>query len=368
MTQLEDTFRLMALCARAEGQPIQYQRLRQQAARLTDWDAIPARAERHGLSPLLDTHLQAAHVAIPASVKEQLQARTMQHKHANRVRARVLAEILTAFQAAGIEILVLKGAALAYVLYPEPGLRSMHDVDVLVSRSQARQAQALLAELGFNALSPGDVLPPKHLPTAQRRVEGLPVSIEIHHNLYPDGTPATELEALRPAAIPFTLEGMTAYTLGCEDMLEHVYRHTLEGAVFQPIRLISIADLVSLAERFAAEIDWPHVNPRVRNALALCHWLIPLSEDLRRGAALNPGRPPQGIGRDFQGWPRSSLAAQRIKGYGGIMRDSFFPPEWWLRFYYGLPSGPALWWGRLVRHPLHILGWVAHYYRHRTGN
>ncbi|MDY7078349.1 MAG: hypothetical protein SXV54_15640 [Chloroflexota bacterium] len=43
------------------------------------------------------------------------------------------------------------------------------------------------------------------------------------------------------------------------------------------------------------------------------------------------------------------------------MRDTFYPPEWWLRLYYGLSNGHALWWGRLVRHPLHILGWVRDY-------
>jgi hypothetical protein len=68
------------------------------------------------------------------------------------------------------------------------------------------------------------------------------------------------------------------------------------------------------------------------------------------------------------------LAAQRHKSYGSIVHDSFFPAEWWLRFYYGLPSGPstklridpALWWGRAVRHPLHILGWVRHYFVDRV--
>jgi hypothetical protein len=266
----------------------------------------------------------------------------------------------------------LKGAALAHLVYLEPSLRPMRDVDLLVSRSQARQAQSLLAELGFNAPPPGDALPAKHLTVAQRRVEGLPVSIEIHHNLYAKGTSITELESLRPAAIPFTIEGVAAYTLSYEAMLDHIYRHAAN--IFNPLRLIWIADLVSLAERFAAEIDWPRVDSYVRNALALCHWLTPLAEELLSAAALNPGRPPRGIGQEFQGWPRFSLAAQRHKGYWGIMCDSFFPAEWWLRFYYGLPAGPstklridpALWWGRWVRHPLHILGWMAHHYRHRN--
>jgi hypothetical protein len=376
MTQSENTYALLALCARAQGHPTQYQHLREQAAKLTNWNTLPTEAENHGLTPLVYTQLQAAGVSIPAEVQQQLQARAMQHSHANRVRAKTLAEVLAAFQAAGIDALVLKGAALAYLVYPQPGLRSMRDVDVLVSKSRARQAQALLAELGFNAPLPGGDLPAKHLPNAQRQAEGLPVSIEIHHNLYSNGTPATELEALRQRAIPFTIEGVTAYTLSHAEMLEHIYQHLRVNLLLDSLRLIWVADLVSLAERFAAAMDWPRVNPRIRHALALCHWLTPLSEGLLQAAALNPGRSPQGVGQEFQGWPRYSLVAQRPKGYFGIVRDSFFPAEWWLRFYYGLPSAPstklridpAFWWGRFVRHPLHILGWVAHYYRHRADN
>ncbi len=376
MTQSENTYRLLALCARTQGHPTQYEQLRQQAANLTDWSNLPIQAETHGLTPLVYAHLQAADIPIPNSIKKQLQTRTIQHAHANRVRAKTLAEILTSFQSAGIDALVLKGAALAHSVYPQPGLRPMRDVDVLVSRSQARHAQSLLAELDFNAPPPGDSLPAKHLTMAQREGEGLSVSLEIHHNLYAEGTSATALEALRPRAVSFTLAGVTAYTLGHEEMLAHIYQHVRTNILLDSLRLVWIADLVSLAERFAAEIEWPRVNPRVSHALALCHWLTPLSDELLKIASLNVGRPPQDIGQEFQGWPRYSLAAQRPKGYGGIVRDSFFPAEWWLRFYYGLPAGPstklrldpAWWWGRWVRHPLHILGWVRHYYRHQAKN
>jgi Uncharacterised nucleotidyltransferase len=101
MTQSENNDSLLALCARAQGHPTQYQYLREQAAKLTDWNALPAQAERHGLTPLLYTHLQAAGIPVPDSIKEQLQSRALQHRHANRVRAKTLAEVLAAFQTAG---------------------------------------------------------------------------------------------------------------------------------------------------------------------------------------------------------------------------------------------------------------------------
>ena len=160
MTQLENTYLLLALGARAQGHPTQYQQLSQHALALTAWDDVLVQAETHVLTSLLYTHLQAAEISIPTAIKKQLQARAMQHSHANRVRGRVLAEILDAFQVAGIPILVLKGAALAYLVYPEPGLRPMRDVDVLVSPAQVRQAQTLLGELGFNAPRRATLCPP----------------------------------------------------------------------------------------------------------------------------------------------------------------------------------------------------------------
>ena len=366
MTQSENRYILLALCARVQGHPTQYQHLQQQAAKITDWRNLTTEAEEHNLTPLVYTHLQAANISIPDAVKEQLLVRTRQHAHANQIRAKTLAEVLNAFQAAGIDALVLKGAALAHLAYPQPGLRAMRDVDLLVSRSQARQAQRLLAESGFNAPLPDGDLPAKHLTVAQRTVEGLPVSIEIHHNLYARGTAVTELETLQPTAIPFTLEGITAYTLNYEDMLDHIYGHAVN--IFRPLTLIAVADMVGIAENYINEIDWHQVTPRVRQGLALFHWLTPLSDELLDLAALNTGHRPKGIGQEFQGWPRYALAVQRHKGYTGIVRDTFSPPEWWLRFYYSLPSGSAMWWGRLVRHPLHISGWVRHYFVNRRKN
>jgi hypothetical protein len=368
MTQPPDHFPLLALCARAQGQPAQYEQLRQRVSTLSSWDDVPLQAEAHGLEPLLYLHLRAAGIAIPPHIEQQLRTRTLQHAHANHVRSNLLAHILDAFQSAGIQALVLKGAALAHLVYPRPELRVMRDVDVLVRSSEAVRAQTLLAQMGFNAPLTDGTLPAhhRHLPVAQREVDGLLVSVEVHHDLYPNGTSATRFEALRPRAIPFVVGGLTAYTLGYEDTLEHVYRHLLEGAVFKPFRLIGIADSISLAERFVTEIDWPRVAPCARHALCLCHRLTPLSEELQHALAFNLDDLPKDDSDqpfwDFRGWPRSSLAAQREKRYWGILRDSFYPPEWWLRMHYGVDKAPtSLWWARLVRHPLHILGWVGDY-------
>jgi hypothetical protein len=58
-------------------------------------------------------------------------------------------EINTAFRAAAIPCLWVKGSALAYTVYPAPELRPMGDLDVLVPPGHFEQAATVLFDLGY---------------------------------------------------------------------------------------------------------------------------------------------------------------------------------------------------------------------------
>jgi hypothetical protein len=281
----------------------------------------------------------------------------------------VLGDVLRAFASAGIRALVLKGAALANLIYPELGLRPMCDIDVLVTQSEVLRAQQVLADLGFHAPIPtGDALPDKHVAAASLSTGGFLISVEVHHHLSgKDHPPLIAMEDLAQSPMPFSIEGenCTAYALGYEEMVWHVCHHMIASSgVFGANRLIWVADIVSFAEHFVAEIDWARVKrryPLILNTLSLLHFLTPLSENLLTGASIVLGPVPQGIGQGFQGWPHSSLAAQRHKGMRDIIRDTFWPPEWWVRLYYGVGSVRPLFWYRWLRHPLYILSLIGHF-------
>jgi hypothetical protein len=400
-------YRFLALCARAESDAAHYSRLAQAAAKVTEWESVAAQAESHGLAPLLYVHAQAAEVQLPPAVKRKLQGLYLRHRHANQVRTGVLRDILSAYAAAGIPALVLKGAALCRTVYPEPGLRPMSDLDILVREGDLWRAQSLLTGLGFDAPLPaGPAVAHRHLAIAARQVEGLSVQVEIHHKLLsdyfdhaasfihslarplsaPPGRPAPAgasrileadltglgkpvrshwvgLEGLTAPPHPFDLAGLTAYTLSYEDTLEYLCRHLSSHVnVWDFGRLIWVADIVSLAERYAAEIDWEHVRqhyPAALNTLSLLHFVAPLSDGLLSRAAISLGHAPQGIGVEFQGWPKIQLERWREKGYRHILRDTLFPSEWWLRLRYRVGSARSVLRYRWVRHPLHILGHVV---------
>ncbi len=352
------------------------------------------------MAPLLYTHLKAAGVQLPSTVKRELQGLYLRHRHANRVRTRVLRDVLAACDTATIPVLVLKGAALCHLLYPEPGLRPMSDVDILVPRSDLWQAQSLLSELGFDApLPPGPALPSRHLPPATLQTEGLSIQVEIHHRLlsnYFDDAVSYARALISPtkrsprpqkaqpdgltiAPHPFVLDAgeqsgmiaatITAHTLGYEDTLQHLCRHLASHVnVWDFCRLIWVADVVSLAERFAPEIDWERVRrqcPQVLDMLSLFHFMTPLSDELLSQSGVKIGRAPEGIGIEYQGWPRPS--AERRQGWRRVLHDTFLPSEWWLRLRYKLGSARPLFWSRWVRHPLYVLGHVARAVLERLG-
>lgn len=355
---------LLILCARTHLHPADTGALVRCAAQITDWSAAAARAEAQGLGPLLARHLQMAGVTPSKAARRQLQALAVRHRDAFAVRARALAEILTAFEQAGIPVRVLKGAALAHLIYPAPGLRSMRDLDLLVSPTDARRAQQLLAQLGFAAPlpPPGTPLPDKHLTPATRADAGLTVTVELHTNLFHafDRASFTLVNASGPP-LAFSVNGVAAQTLGPEDMLWHLCRHiAYHASIWEPIRLIWVADLVGFAEEFAAQIDWSQVArryPPVLNMLSLFHFVTPLPAELRARTPLNIEHSPQGVGQEFDGWPRHRWAElRRHNSVAHILRDTFFPSEWWLRLHYGLNSAQPLFWYRWLRHPLYVLG------------
>ena len=49
-SKLNQTYRLLALCARAEGHPLFYEQLAHQVDGFDAWQELPAQAELHGIT------------------------------------------------------------------------------------------------------------------------------------------------------------------------------------------------------------------------------------------------------------------------------------------------------------------------------
>jgi hypothetical protein len=358
---------ILGLCARAQGDALQYCRLVKEADLFERWSALPGQAEFHGLGPLAYVHLTEASALMPVEARRALQGLTLRHRQSNEIRGRALVEIIQALEAQGIEALALKGSALAYMVYPAPGLRPMRDLDILVKEEHARRAQQILGTLGFKELPGRLTKEHQHLEPLSRVEQGLTVSVEVHTSLFPRVRYYRPLRFadLSGASLTFQVNGMPVRTLGLEDSLWHIYRHALGPPLLaSPLRLIWVADLVSLVEKYVDQLDWSKVKrqyPQVWRILPLLDFITPWSANVTGKLELKLPPEVKGAGLDYQGWPRVSLKAGDKQELGTIMANTLNPPEWWLRLFYGGGTSGAWLWHRWLRHPWHVLEWMAHY-------
>jgi len=109
--------------------------------------------DQHGIGPLLYSRLSdwpirpaLRDIAIRAAAIESL-------------RLADLRDVLAAFETAGIRVVIIKGTALAYDLYPSPELRPRGDTDLLIAESDREATTRLMHGLGYESrLTSGDTL------------------------------------------------------------------------------------------------------------------------------------------------------------------------------------------------------------------
>lgn len=293
---------------------------------------------------------------------QQLDALMLRHLLWHRERTVVLAEVLEAFRRASIDTIVLKGAALAWTIYPSPSLRPMSDVDLLVPPVAARTAQLLLRQLRFEAQQVSSRRFGRnahHLPIASRSQNGVTISVEIHRDaLTRDTASSISMTNLTEPARHFDLNDTHALALGHVDSLRHLTHHLLEPSWNGRLRLIGLVDLLRYGLTFNEAIDWHRLEtsyPFVINAVRCLHYVIPLPAALARYSP-PPGSPaPARVGEAIR--PLRAILA------GGpptrVLGELFSPPDWWLHAYYGVPPGRSLTGVRLGRHPCRVARWLG---------
>jgi hypothetical protein len=223
-----------------------------------EWEALLEAALSHELDALLHHVLEsfAPPLAIPEHVHQLLQERAAVHGLRTALLERELHQVLDAFARAAIDAIVLKGACLAWNVYPEPALRSMGDVDLLVRTADLERARDVLLDLGY---APGDYVATHHLP-AMRKPGA--TTIEVHWTIERASSPfRIDVAALWARAVPARVAGRPVLSLSPADLLIHLSLHVAYHHRFcvdsrQGIDLKHLYDVLALMRRPAAAIEW----------------------------------------------------------------------------------------------------------------
>jgi hypothetical protein len=158
---------------------------------------------------------------------------------------------------------LLKGIWLSHGLHPEPHLRPMRDVDVLVEPDAVKEVERTLIDLGYEPMSPDGAQQFRDLHQLEPyRHPATDVVIEVHRALVPVNGPYASDPSLAPSSVrahlrPATFRGQPAYRLSNELQILHVSVHWAGSlnVVGGGGGLVVMMDLPALLR----EVDWDAV-------------------------------------------------------------------------------------------------------------
>ena len=328
-----------------------------------DVPAFLASATADGVVGLLyaRVHASGAVHRLPPALVEGLRAGAHRQAGTEAVQRVELQGLVAAIHASGVEMLLMKGASLAYDVYPDPAWRVRVDVDTLVRASDRPRIRACLAELGY--AFPTEVS--GELATFQFRGErvgalGIRHVCDVHWKIanpqrFAD---AVQFDELAQAAVPLPTLGPGARGLGrthalwlaCVHRVAHHYDQETLLWLYDVHLLVEAMDAGGF-ERFIALADRTGVRQICLGALSLARTRFGTTIPASALAALEtaPGREPSTV---FLGSHvrqvdvlRDNLRA--LPGWRArltLLKEHLFPPETYMRETYARgSSAPLLW-------------------------
>lgn len=284
-----------------------------------DWTAVLRCGTRHVVAQMLYVSIGdlPQELRPPPEVVQHLRALYLHVYAQNTALLLYLRAVLDALETAGLQAMVLKGAALAEWFYGDIALRQMSDLDILIRREDLDRARRVLRDFGCT--------PPRIRVGAEARQEewyrgppGAPI-LDVHVGLRgatAHGFRADETDGVWQRAVTVPLAGATALVPCPEDMLCHLCVHLSAVHALRP-GVGHALDLAKVIDRAGRAFDWPlcldtarrwRIERSVRIALELSHeWLgVELPSELSgpldpegqwvlamaRHAALRPDEPP----------------------------------------------------------------------------
>jgi Uncharacterised nucleotidyltransferase len=206
----------------------------------------------HRMIPQLYRNLQRHGVKDP--VMERLKGVYRYYLYKNEILMHRIGALLAAFDKAGIDTMVLKGAALIQLYYRESGLRPVLDADVLVHAHDAEHAMELMTRLQWNPVR--DRQPQMAIPI----IHSTPFEdnggrqVDLHWHLFWECFNAKDNDDYWKNAIPIQIGGAQTLALNPTDQLLHTCWHGARWNEVPPIRWV--ADAMQIMGASAAEIDW----------------------------------------------------------------------------------------------------------------
>ncbi|MDO9579596.1 MAG: nucleotidyltransferase family protein [Bacteroidales bacterium] len=237
-----------------------------------DWEYILNEARRNGVSPILYLRLKNQKEDFPETflraepqgeVFEKLEKDYYQSLRRNILMWEEIKPILKSFKEDGIEVILLKGVALAELVYKNLALRPMSDIDLLVKKEELPRIDERMRKFGYstdenyrNSLRYSSV---DYLNSIEYRNRA--ISVHFHWHLVNSTLPSfmyaskIDIEKIWKEAIPVKISGTETLSLAPHHLLIHLSEHASKPG-HSLSKLILLYDIAETIKVYQEELDW----------------------------------------------------------------------------------------------------------------
>ena len=322
----------------------------------------------HAVTPIIVRSLDALALSPRLSRITSERIRAVARADANLARdlARTAVELDEALRARDVEPMWLQGVVLARRAYPDPSLRPLHQLRVLLREKDWGKAVDACREIGFRETSPW---PPGKsgrealefhqyfAPCRLRTGEGDRLALQFR--VFDVGPPEAE-EIAWQRAQPCPIANRTVASGSLED---HLIIGSLVFATSRVRRLLHAVDIGLLLRRFGPELDWGYIERRLRSRSAYSAVALTIDRVIRMFAL-----PARRMGLDEPGvvrrriyatlwtpyrlddtkhrWPHLRRIAYHLLETSSVREKLLFvwrllsPPRDWVTAFFGRPYRP----------------------------
>ena len=197
--------------------------------------------------------------------------------------------VADSFRDEKIDLMAMKGAALAELAYRDIGTRSMSDIDLLIKKQDLEKTDALFKGLGYTAAdtSPFDIMdhPNNYLTTRDYRSSNpAHPSFHLHWHMVNSSVPAPysagiDMNDIWEDAVSVEIAGAAVLSMSPHHFLLHLTEHAMR-VTHSASRLLYFMDIAALIKSYGQKLDWHKavragkdygVDIFMRNVLKLTH-------------------------------------------------------------------------------------------------
>jgi hypothetical protein len=248
---------------------------------------------RHKLAGILDVRLDQAQRArlLPHPVLVYLADEQVRRVEKNHRQIAELFRLIDGFEAAGVEVIPLKGAGLSRRAWGAENVRSSTDVDLLVRERDVDAAEAALGGVGYRMRWP---IPDRRAALAHTHgfdFIGHGLKVDLHWTFERHPTLRFDEDAIWERRRTQRILDRVVPALGAEDELVQLLLSVFGDLMQAKLKLRLCADVIALACAYGSSFDWAGFFSRrkAEGMLDIALFALLLSVTVLRAGSSLPG-------------------------------------------------------------------------------